>query len=72
MFELPGRPHFSIVVAAQARHTARYWALTLLTGASSEELKGATGGGSPLDSLPASLISILLDIRNDEEEKHVL
>ena len=72
MFELPGRPHFSIVVAAQARHAARYWALKLLTGTSSEELEGATGGGRHLDSLPASLISILLDIRKDEKEKHIL
>ena len=72
MSELPGRRHFSIVVAAQARHAAHHWALRLLIGSSSEELEGATAGGSPLDSLPASLISILLDIRKDEKEKHIL
>ena len=48
MSELPGRPHislFSLVVAAQARHAAHYWALTLLMGTSSGELEGVTGGG---------------------------
>lgn len=43
MSELPGRPDFSIVVAAQARHAARYWALTLLMGYILRRVGGCDG-----------------------------